>query len=72
MEISSDCVALIGDVGGTNVRLQLIKLDLKTRTSTVIKPLTKIASQSTNSFEDAVKQFLSVSKYATIIPQYFL
>jgi glucokinase len=37
-------VALIGDVGGTNIRLTLRKLDLKTRTSSELKPLTKFPS----------------------------
>lgn len=36
-------VALIGDVGGTNVRLTVRLLDLVARTSTEIKPLTKIS-----------------------------
>ena len=39
-QASESVVALIGDVGGTNVRLTLRKLDIKTRTSTEIKPLT--------------------------------
>ena len=34
-------VALIGDVGGTNVRLTLRRLDMRTRTSTEVKPLTR-------------------------------
>ena len=39
-----EIVSLIGDVGGTNVRLKLIKLNLETRTSSTIKELTKIPS----------------------------
>ena len=39
-QAAESVVALIGDVGGTNVRLTLRKLDIKTRTSTEIKPLT--------------------------------
>ena len=39
-QVAESVVALIGDVGGTNVRLTLRKLDIKTRTSTEIKPLT--------------------------------
>lgn len=35
---------LIGDVGGTNIRLSLKRLCLKTRTSVDIKPLTKISA----------------------------
>ena len=58
---------MIGDVGGTNVRLQLVKLDLKTRTSTVIKALTKIPSQSIQSFEEAVASFLSVSEILFVL-----
>lgn len=57
----TEIVAVVGDVGGTNVRLSLIRLDLKTRTSTVVKPLTKIASQSVASFEEALRKFLTVS-----------
>jgi hypothetical protein len=37
-------VALIGDVGGTNIRLTLRRLNLATRTSVELKPLTKFAS----------------------------
>ena len=37
--LPNEVVAVIGDVGGTNVRLTLRKLCLKTRTSTEIKPL---------------------------------
>ena len=37
-------VALIGDVGGTNIRLTLRRLNLVTRTSVELKPLTKFAS----------------------------
>ena len=39
-QAAESVVALIGDVGGTNVRLTLRKLNIKTRTSTEIKPLT--------------------------------
>lgn len=38
----AEIVALIGDVGGTNVRLMLRKLCLRTRTSTEMKSFTKI------------------------------
>lgn len=51
-------VAVIGDVGGTNVRLTLRKLCLRTRTSTEIKPLTKISSQGVKNFSEALSQFL--------------
>ena len=52
-------VAVIGDVGGTNVRLTLRKLCFRTRTSTEIKPLTKIPSQGVKDFATALAQFLS-------------
>ena len=55
-------VALIGDVGGTNVRLTLRKLDMKSRTSTEIKPLTLFDAQKEPSFSECVKKFLSVSR----------
>ena len=54
-----EIVAVIGDVGGTNVRLTLRRLNLRTRTSTEIKPLTKIPSQETESFSAALGQFLA-------------
>lgn len=50
--------ALIGDVGGTNIRLAVLRLDMKTRTSTVIKPITKISSQGVESLNVAIQQFL--------------
>lgn len=37
-------VALLGDIGGTNVRLTLKRLCLKTRTSTVLLELKKYKS----------------------------
>lgn len=52
-------IALIGDVGGTNVRLTLRKLNLDTRHSVEVKPLTLISSQKVESFQAAVKEFLS-------------
>ena len=57
----TEMVAVIGDVGGTNVRLTLRKLCLRTRTSTEIKPLTKINSQKVKDFATALAEFLSVS-----------
>ena len=56
---AEELVAVIGDVGGTNVRLTLRKLNLRTRTSTEIKPLTKISSQNVNSFSAALAEFLA-------------
>jgi len=37
-------VVLVGDVGGTNIRLTLRRLCLKTRTSEELIPLTKIST----------------------------
>ena len=53
-------VALIGDVGGTNIRLTLRRLNLKTRTSTELKALTKFPSQEVKSIEAAVREFIKV------------
>ena len=50
---------LIGDVGGTNVRLQLIRLfhsDISKREE--LKPLTKYSSQAYPSFIACVEEFL--------------
>jgi glucokinase len=51
-------VALLGDVGGTNIRLCLKRLNLKNRTSEEIKGLQSLPSQSYNSFYHAVEDFL--------------
>ena len=51
-------VALIGDVGGTNIRLTLRRLNMQTRTSTEIKELTKIRSQEASTICAAIEQFL--------------
>ena len=64
-------VAVIGDVGGTNVRLTLRKLCLRTRTSTEIKPLTKISSQGVKNFSEALSQFLQVSTSLTPVTEFF-
>ena len=37
MENKPKNIALIGDVGGTNIRLQLISIDLNTDSPTLIK-----------------------------------
>jgi glucokinase len=50
----------LGDVGGTNVRLTLRRLNLKTRKSIELKALTKIPSQGVKRFEEAVHIFLKV------------
>ena len=60
-EEKGSVVAIIGDVGGTNVRLTLRKLDMKSRTSTELKPLTLFDAQKEPSFVECVKKFLSVS-----------
>jgi hypothetical protein len=60
-EESDEVVALIGDVGGTNVRFTLRKLNMKTRTSVEIKELTKFPSQEVKSIEAAVAMFIKVS-----------
>ena len=57
----NEVVALIGDVGGTNVRLTLRKLNMGTRSSTEVKPLTIYDAQKSKSFEECVDKFLSVS-----------
>ena len=57
----NEVVALIGDVGGTNVRLTLRKLNMGTRTSSEVKPLTIYDAQKSKSFEECVHKFLSVS-----------
>lgn len=51
-------VALLGDVGGTNIRLTLRQIDIKTRTSTEVKPLMALPSQKYDSFRDAVEDYL--------------
>lgn len=57
-----EIVAIIGDVGGTNIRLCLKRLNLKDRTSVELKPLTKFKSQDLASFEAAIEEFIKVRK----------
>jgi len=53
-------VVLIGDVGGTNVRLQLIRLDpANPDQKQVIKPLTIMNAQTSASFIECLQQFLA-------------
>ena len=52
-------VALLGDIGGTNVRLILKRLCLKTRTSTVLLDLKKYDSQHSESLYDVINKFLN-------------
>ena len=56
-------VVLIGDVGGTNIRLSLRRLCLATRTSEEIAPLTKIPTQEVASLEAAVEKFIKVTNF---------
>lgn len=43
---ASKVVAIIGDIGGTNIRLKLILLNLKKRTSTVLKEMVSVPTSS--------------------------
>ena len=52
--------ALLGDIGGTNLRLALHRLDVSTRTSVVIEQLTIYSTNNFDYFEDAIKLFLGV------------
>ena len=49
---------LIGDIGGTNVRLQLIELDAETGASSVLKPLVKYETQATKSCLECILKYL--------------
>lgn len=51
-------IVVLGDVGGTNLRLMLKAVNLKTRTSRTIKDLTKYPTQKLGSFEEGIKSFL--------------
>lgn len=55
---SRQVVVLLGDVGGTNIRLTLRRLDLDARTSVEVKPFQKYPSQEEPSFESAVVKYL--------------
>ena len=57
---SHEVIVLIGDIGGSNVRLCLKRLNLKDRTSVDVKPLTKYASQKVN-LKNTITEFISVS-----------
>jgi glucokinase len=61
LDRSNEIVCLIGDIGGTNVRFTLRKLNLTTRTSEEIKPLAKMDSQKAERIEDCINIFLEVS-----------
>ena len=51
--------ALLGDIGGTNVRLMLKKLNLKTRTSETILDIKKYDAQKQPSLISAIYDFLN-------------
>ena len=51
-------IALLGDIGGTNVRLTLKRLHLKTRTSETILELKKYNSQHVKSLQETIEDFL--------------
>ena len=57
-DVDDDVVCLIGDIGGTNVRYTLKKLNLQTRKSEEIKSLTKMSSQKADKIEDTIIEFL--------------
>jgi glucokinase len=59
VEAKDTVVALLGDIGGTNLRLTLKRLDLKSRTSDTLLPITKYDSQHEASVVSAIKTFLS-------------
>lgn len=52
---------LLGDVGGTNVRLILSHIYLSDRDHKVTIKEQTVDSRTVNSFEEAVKNFLKVS-----------
>ena len=53
---------VLGDVGATNIRLKLMRLNLQKRTSEELKPFKKYPSQEVNSFQEALQDFLSEFK----------
>jgi len=53
---------LLGDIGGTNIRLILKRLDLTNRTSSIIKDFTVLQSQKTKNMEEAILGFLAEFK----------
>jgi len=55
---SDEVVVLLGDVGGTNIRLTLRRLNLKSRSSVEVKPFTKFLSQEMESIESTISLFL--------------
>ena len=53
--------AILGDIGGTNMRLTLRRLNLATRSSSEIIPLTIYRTNDYASLEDCLHVFLKVS-----------
>ena len=68
VEVAGDTVvALLGDIGGTNVRFTLKRLNLKSRTSETILPLKKYESQQLPAITDAITDFISKASVSTLI-----
>ena len=55
--------ALLGDFGGTNLRLSLRRVNLVTRKSTEIIPVTIYKSDGYKSIEECLSIFLKVRDY---------
>ena len=51
-------VAIAGDVGGTNVRLELVRLYRNSSKADILIPLTKYDAQKTSGMEECIKEFL--------------
>ena len=71
-EIVDVVYAVLGDVGGTNVRLVLKKLYLSDANKGEVVLEQTVDSRSVNSFEEALKNFLSVSIYFTSVSYIYL
>ena len=57
---SGSVSALLGDIGGTHLRLALHRLDIQSRSSTKVKELTIYQTNDFECFEDAIRLFLKV------------
>lgn len=51
--------ALVGDIGGTNIRLRLLNFTKSTKKPNIIKESENLKSLSFNSFGDSVAHFLN-------------
>lgn len=51
--------ALIGDIGGTNIRLELISFKKTDKSPVIIKRSENMRSFGFNSFEDSIRSFLA-------------